>query len=233
MLGDFSRQARVLLAAAAVGAVGIAGLPGCTSVIYDSNPEGVPLPEDEKPDFASHTVLNLMATSIAWASERHPPPVDENEGWFAINLPEGVTREQYIEVATRIGDRAAPITPETEYLPTYHIGWVWMRGDHARVDVFRPVFSLSRNGEPVTQAITLHLRRRFASWRVEQTQPWDTGVVPLPPVYYMPPPEEDAEGVPAEAGSNSEEWTETEPEAVPAPEEPVETSEDPAVDLTE
>lgn len=192
MRNDFTRQARGVLAA--VVGVGVAAaifcLPACTSVIYDSNPEGVPLPADEEPDFASRTVLNLMAESLAWVSERHPPPDDENNGWFAINLPKGVTAEQYIDVATRIGDRATPITPESESLPTYHIGWVWMRGDQARVDVFRPVYAFERSGgQVVQQAITLHLKRRFSSWRVEQTQPWDPGVVDVPPIYYMPEPE--------------------------------------------
>lgn len=199
MLGDFSRQARVLLATAATGAalVAVGGaivpLTGCTSVVYDSNPEGVPLPADEKPDFASRTVLNLLVESISWVSERHPPPAGgPDDGWFAINLPEGVTREQYIDVAIRVGDRATPVTPESEYLPTYHVGWVWMRGDHARVDVFRPVYSLTRSGgQPVYQAITLHLTRRFSTWRVEQTQPWDPGVVTVPRIYYMPLPEEE------------------------------------------
>jgi hypothetical protein len=206
MLDGFSGQAQALLAAAArVAAVGsvvaVSGLSGCTSVIYDSNPDGVPLPADEEPDFASRTVLNLLTESISWASERHPPPDDENDGWFAINLPEGVTYEQYNVVATRIGDRATPITPETEHLPTYHIGWVWMRGDHARVDVFRPVYAFSRGGATVDQAITLHLTRRFSSWRVEQTQPWDPGVVEVPPVYYRPLPEEEE---PAGGGAESQ-----------------------------
>lgn len=196
MLGKITGVCGVLLAAAALGTVGggLLALPGCTSVIYDSNPEGVPLPDDEKPDFASRTVRNLMAESISWASGLYPPPADAEDGWFAINLPAGVTREQYIDVAARVGDRAAPITPELDYLPAYHIGWVWMRGDHARVDVFRPVFALQRGGEPVYQAVTLHLKRRFSSWRVEQTQPWEPGVVPLPPVYYLPPPVEDETG---------------------------------------
>ena len=222
MLGDFLRQSRVLLATAATGAglvsvgagvgvsvgVAVVTLTGCTSVVYDSNHEGVPLPADEKPDFASRTVLNLMAESISWASERHPPPPGgEDDGWFAINLPQGVTREQYIDVVIRIGDRATPVTPESEYLPIYHIGWVWMRGDHARVDVFRPVYSLARSGEQVVyQSITLHLTRRFASWRVERTQPWDPGVVAIPPIYYMPPPEVEEGGeVPTdEAGPDPE-----------------------------
>lgn len=167
---------------------------GCTSVIYDSNPHAPAGELGEKPDYASHTVQNLLATSIGWAVDRYPPPDDGNDGWFAINLPPGLTREQYIEVARQIGDRAAPMTPELGYLPTYHIGWVWMRGDRARVDVIRPVFALSGVGEPVYQAITLHLRRRYSSWRVERTQPWDPGVVPVPDPYYLPelPPEEQA-----------------------------------------
>jgi hypothetical protein len=182
-----------------IGAIALAAaagwalcLSGCTSVMYDSNPEA-PLEEaPEKPDFASRTVQNLMATCIRWAAERYPPPEGVGDGWFAINLPPGLTREQYIEVARQIGDRAAPVTPEVEYLPTYHIGWVWMRGDDARVDVIRPVYALSTGGAPVYQAITLHLSRRYASWRVDRTQPWEPGVVRAPELYYMPelPPEE-------------------------------------------
>lgn len=172
------------IAAAGLLAAGVFGAGGCTSVIYDSNPEGPTAQLEEKPDFASHTVQNLLATSLRWAVENYPPPGDE--AWFAVNLPRGLTREQYIGVAERISERAAPITPELGYLPTYHVGWVWMRGDHARVDVIRPVSMLSNGGEPVYQTITLHLRRRYASWRVERTQPWEPGVVPLPPMNYLP-----------------------------------------------
>lgn len=172
-----------------VAAAALAVLGGCTSVIYDSNPEAPVAAQDEEPDFASRTVQNLLATSIRWVVERYPPPEGAGDGWFAINLPPGLTREQYIEVAMQVGETAAPVTPELEYLPTYHVGWVWMRGDDARVDVFRPVYSLSRPGEVLYQAITLHMSRRWASWRVDRTQPWEPGVVELPPLHYMPPEE--------------------------------------------
>lgn len=176
-------------------AAALLALAGCTSVIYDSNPEGTAAQLEEKPDFASNTVQNLLAECVRWAVERYPAPdIDGDEAWFAINLPRGLTREQYIEVATRISDRAAPVTPEVEYLPTYHVGWVWMRGDEARVDVFRPVYRLSRGGRMVHQAITLHLHRRWASWRVERTQPWEPGVVALPPMFYLPAEEAEVVG---------------------------------------
>jgi hypothetical protein len=195
------------MALAAV-AGGILGLAGCTSVIYDSNPEGTTAQLEDEPDFASHTVQNLLAECVGWAVENYPPPDEGGEAWFAINLPRGLTREQYIAVAQRVGERAAPITPELAYLPTYHIGWVWMRGDNARVDVFRPVYMFSRGDEVVYQTITLHLHRRWASWRVERTQPWEPGVVALPPVYYLPPEE-------VEPGAELEPGAEVEPEAVP------------------
>lgn len=199
------RQRRLGTGIALAAAAALAPLVGCTSVIYDSNPAGPAASVGEEPDFASRTVQNLLAESVSWATARHPTP--DPEGWIAINLPAGLTREQYIAVARRIGERVAPITPELEYLPTYHVGWVWMRGDHARVDVFRPVFSLSRADGLVHQAITLHLRRRFASWRVERTQPWEPGVVALPPVFYLPELEVEEDGsvpegaVPVEAPS--------------------------------
>jgi hypothetical protein len=183
--------------AAPGAAAALLALAGCTSVIYDSNPEAPASQLEEEPDFASYTVQNLLATCIRWAAEQSPPPQDENDGWFAVNLPPGLTREQYIEVARQIGENAAPLTPELEYLPTYHIGWVWMRGDHARVDVFRPVFALSTGGETVYQAVTLHMKRRWASWRVERTQPWEPGVVALPAAYYLPPEEPAAGAAPA------------------------------------
>ena len=179
---------------------------GCTSVVYDSNPEGPPSAAEEDPDYASSTVQNLLATSIRWAVESHPPPPPgvADDGWFAINLPRGVTRKQYIAIAERISDRAAPITPDLGPLPTYHVGWVWMRGDNARVDVARPVYSLARDGEPVYQTTTLHLRRRFASWSVERTQPWRVGVVDLPPVYYIPTAEEPEAPVYADQPTDSD-----------------------------
>lgn len=197
--------ARMMKAAGAPGAAAVlVALAGCTSVIYDSNPQAPVAAQDEEPDFASHTVQNLLATCIRWAVEQSPPPEGADDGWFAVNLPPGLTREQYIEVAQRIGERAAPLTPELEYLPTYHIGWVWMRGDHARVDVFRPVFALSTGGETVYQAITLHLTRRWASWRVERTQPWEPGVVELPAPYYLPPEEVPEGAAQVEGGAEAE-----------------------------
>lgn len=209
------RAARVAVAAGAV-----LGLAGCTSVIYDSNPEGTAAQLEEKPDFASHTVQNLLAETVGWAVENYPPPDEGGEAWFAINLPRGLTREQYIGVATRIGERAAPITPETEYLPTYHVGWVWMRGDNARVDVFRPVYALAMGDEPVYQAITLYLHRRWASWRVERTQPWEPGVVELPPIYYLPAEEvAPGEAAPEEAAPVEAAPEEADPVEAPEGEE--------------
>jgi hypothetical protein len=202
MSETYRRMARRVAAALLMG--GLLCATGCTSVIYDSNPEGPTVTLDADPDFASATVQNLMATSVGWALENYPPPTGAtgssgDDGWIAINLPRGLTREQYIGVAGRIGERVAPITPEVEDLPTYHVGWVWMRGDKARVDVFRPVYSLSRGGEVVNQAITLHLHRRFSSWRVERTQPWSPGVVGLPPVYYFPEEEVEEEAIEPES----------------------------------
>ena len=211
----YRRIGRATRVAAAAGVV--LASAGCTSVIYDSNPQGTAAQLEEKPDLASHPVHTLAAVSVGWAVENYPPPDDGGEAWFAINLPRGLTREQYIGVATRIGERAAPITPEIEYLPTYHVGWVWMRGDNARVDVFRPVYALTMGDEPVYQAITLYLHRRWASWRVERTQPWEPGVVELPPVYYLPAEVvEPGEGAPGE-GDPAEAPEGEESTGVPAP----------------
>lgn len=181
----------------AAAAAGLAALAGCTGVAYDSDPARPATGEGLEPSSATYTVQNLMAASLDWAVDRHPPPPGSGRdaGWFAINLPRGLTREQYINVAEMVGDRAAPITPELEHLPTYHVGWVWMRGDEGRVDVFRPVYALSTGEQEIHQAITLYLHRRFNSWRVERTQPWEPGVVQLPPLYYLPE---------AEAGVESE-----------------------------
>lgn len=180
----YTRGCSRLAGVAVVGS--LMAMAGCSSVIYDSDPESAAAAAEEKPDYATQTVRNLLSESVSWAVENYPPPDSGGQEWFAINMPRGLTREQYISVAKRVSDRAAPITPDLGYLPTYHIGWVWMRGDEARVDVFRPVYSLSRGSDTVYQAITLYLHRRYSSWRVERTQPWQPGVVSLPPLYYLP-----------------------------------------------
>lgn len=203
-------RARTLLSLLALAGLGLAG--GCSSVIYDANPAGPPSRAADEPDDASGNVKNLLASSIRWASENYPPPRETSDGWIAFNLPAGFTRDDYIDVAERIGPRAAPITPDVEHLPTYHVGWVWMRGDHARVDVARPVYALSRSGDTVYQVTTLHLRQRYESWRVERTQPWEVGVVALPPIHYLPPPEL----TPAQQAAMQAESVEPEPMTDPA-----------------
>ncbi len=196
------------------------GQVGCTSVVYDSNTRVRALASQQKPDYASRTVRNLLASALGWAILRYPPPGGEAAP-VAINLPVGLTREQYLDVAGRIGPNVYPISPETADLPTYHIGWVWMRGDKAQVDVFRPVYALSTPEHTVYQATTLHLRRRYASWMVEHTQPWEVGVVKLPPIYTLPEEPAPEQPVSAEPETPQEVDATTDAPAAPTPSEEI------------
>ena len=202
-------RTRTVLSAAALALA----LAGCESVMYDSNVEGpVAARAAEEPPVAGGTVAACMAQSLRWVLDRYPPPADAApDSWVAINLPIGVTREQYIDVALMSGDRVAPMQQGLEHLPTYHVGWVWVRGDKARVDVTRPVYVLTSDDRQVYQTTTLHMKRHFASWRVERTQPWGADIVVTPAPNYIPPEPEKPGVIVAEPPS-----PDTAPETAPS-----------------
>lgn len=132
----------------------------------------------------------LIALSLDWVTAKYPPRgVVATEASYTVNMPKGVRRDVYDRILKRLGDKAAPLTPETaERLPIYHVGRLWVRGREATVDVLRPVMEGPRGpgGSVLYQPITLRIEGGFEPWRVRRHQVWEVGTVPVPELYYRP-----------------------------------------------
>lgn len=137
--------------------------------------------------------VETMALSLQWVLQRYPAPgtgtepVPADEARFAVNVPAGIRRANYIKIASAPG--GTPTTAENvEHLPVYHIGRVWIRGGKATVDVLRPMFEYPARGDGsmVYQCVTVHMEGGFQPWRVAGTQTREPGVVPVPDYYFLP-----------------------------------------------
>lgn len=137
--------------------------------------------------------VETMTTALQWVLQRYPPPgagtepIEAGRARFAVNVPAGVRRGNYLRIASTVGGVGA--TAETvEELPVYHVGRVWVRGGRATVDVLRPMFEYPRreDGSWVYQCVTVHLEGGFQPWRVTGTQTREPGVVPIPDYYFVP-----------------------------------------------
>lgn len=132
----------------------------------------------------------LIMLSLDWVVSKYPPPAGvAGEASYTINIPAGVRRDVYDRILKKLGDRAAPLTPETaKSLPIYQIARIWVRGRNAKVDVLRPVLDGPRGpgGEALYQPITLRIEGGFEPWRVRRHQVWEIGTVPMPPLYFRP-----------------------------------------------
>jgi hypothetical protein len=143
-------------------------------------------------DVSHPAIEDICVEALAWMVERYPVPPElamptEDGGVYAINCPMGMNPRVYNRVVEKTGPDARPLTPETEHLPTYHIGRIIVRADRAEIDIYRPVLELGETVEMVHQPVTLFVKGGLRSWRVERSRPWAIGAFPLPqPNYYRP-----------------------------------------------
>lgn len=174
--------------------LGMAGCVGYSS--YEPHRAEIRLTNPGQP--ATQTALEA---AVRYAATRYPPntppevailgqPTTEpHDFMFAVNMPRGMSREQYLGSVGRIGGEAVPLTPERVDLPIYHVGRVWVRGGRARIDIFRPVPGW-RDAEPdddnAYQALTLTLEGGHRAWRVTRMQARTPGAEPLPPLHFLP-----------------------------------------------
>ncbi len=141
----------------------------------------------------SPPVPTAMSTALRWVVDRYPP---NDEGFtgqttlapFAVSFPLR-TRPGVGEMVLRQATlpHAQMLTVENESLPVYRIGRVWVRGDMATVDVFRPIPTLQKGSDdqPFYQCITVNLRSGLSPWRIVSHKVWSVGTVDLPLVNYM------------------------------------------------
>lgn len=113
-----------------------------------------------------------MAEALKQAAERHPV-----DGAYAVNLPEGMTLSRMEIVVSWLDDPDANLlTRETADLPRYHVKRIWIRAQHAEVDVLVPEPSAGGpEGEPVYQPVTFYLEGGTRKWRVTGSRLWAIG----------------------------------------------------------
>jgi hypothetical protein len=226
---------RMILGTALVGAT----LLVCGCVGYNVYP-----PEQGTGGFSnpnSPPVYQLMTEALKWAVKKYPPgeqtpptasdvPISPAESEaaastkggggeparVAISLFSEMNPQVYKYAVQEVGQGAVPLTPETEHLPRYSVSRVWVCGDQAKVDVFKPVVGMGTdNGAELSQAITVNLRGGVKYWRVTSYRVWSIGTFPAPAPEYLGgsvapaetepapalPPPVPADAVPATSGS--------------------------------
>lgn len=136
------------------------------------------------------TTIAVMTAALNYAVNRFPPEGQArgDGARFAINLPPGVRRGRYEQVARDVGRGAVPLTPESASLPIYHIAGVRTRDSFAYVDVLRPVDEVdpTPSGEQVYQCVEVELRGGFEPWHAVGGRLRNPGLIPTPPLYFMP-----------------------------------------------
>ena len=122
-------------------------------------------------DLAVEPAPSAMAASIRAVSSRWPV-----DGPWLISPPEGTTLRTARSIIAAVDHTDANLAgPRTTGLPAFHITRVWIRGDDAVVDVFRPAAS-----SDVLRKVTVRLHSRLARWRIESMREWPEGAYPQP-----------------------------------------------------
>ncbi len=219
--------ARLTLAATLTLSLALVGaLTACVGYSGHSGPKEVEDPFNN-PNVVSSK--DVAATALEWVIKRYPPTGEDGRltMWrefeeadtdaagnavprLAINLGhEGVRQSTYDEFCRRAGRGAVPLTPETESLPIYHVGRVWVEGDMATVDIFRPVVPWPDGSANLRayQAITVRLRGGMKPWGVVAHRVWGIGATTVPGLVYY-----NGRAAPTEPDSSD-----SEPESAPPP----------------
>lgn len=163
------------------GCIGHNNIEPIRGAVGFENPNNAPVPQ-------------VMVSALRWLVHRYPPQGGESlpgmtePEAFAISFPSGVRGDiaEWIVRQTFPG-KAQPLTAENESLPIYHIARVWVRGDMAYVDLFRPVpqFSPGPGGKTIYQPFTLHLRGGLKPWTVTGHRIYQPGTLEVPPRTYF------------------------------------------------
>lgn len=183
-----SRSRPVRTLAVALCALAPIVLAGCVaSTSYPARPG-----QDYAARDVSHpSIEEICVEALTWTLERYPVPEEaaqptEDGGVFAINCPVGMHPRVYERIVEKCGPLARPLTPETERLPTYHVGRIVVRSDKAEIDIHRPVLELGSSERVAYQPITLFVEGGLSPWRVKRSRPWAVGAFPLPqPNYFV------------------------------------------------
>jgi hypothetical protein len=155
----------------------------------------------------SPPMYQIMGESLRWSIQKYPPGEPAAAGGdvaevgsgalpaapggesprIAVSLVPGMYRDHYIRTAQLAGPGVVPLSPETTALPTYFVSRIWVGGDTAKVDLFRPVTRLGNpDGSKVYQGLTINLRGGLRAWHVTSHKVWGIGALEVPEPTYLP-----------------------------------------------
>jgi len=138
----------------------------------------------------SPLVTKPIEAALKWVILRYPPEGDAFTGPentpIAFSLPEGFSADSYRSILQGLPRNVAPATETNAILPTYIIERVWVRGDEARVDLFRPMTATppdpaSTSQTPIHQLIRIELRGGLKPWNVTAHRTFLPGAFQTPP----------------------------------------------------
>lgn len=182
---------------------GVLILAGCVG--YNVYPPMTGYPAFGDPN--SPPMYYIMGEALRWTIQKYPPgepaaaraeildsgaaalpaAPDGQTPRAAISLVPGMLREYYIRTAAIAGPGVVPLSPEHAGLPTYLVSRIWVGGDTAKVDLFRPVTRLgSPDGSKVYQGLTINLRGGLRAWHVTSHRVWSIGSLEPPEPTYLP-----------------------------------------------
>ncbi len=133
----------------------------------------------------------VQAEALKWVARNYPP----GELWeaptadgYAINLPAGVRDSMKEIIRKGAGPNAHNLTLDRQDWPIYHVSRIRIRGDHAKVDIVRPVRGWA-SGRPQYQGVTVDMRGGLRIWRVRGHKLWTEGAMEVPQLnfYDLPP----------------------------------------------
>lgn len=172
---------------AVLAGVSLVGPAGC---IGHNNIEPIPGAVGfEDPNNAP--VPQIMVAALNWLVLRYPPQGGDGPAGmvepdpFAVSFPLNLRGDtvEWIQRQTFPGKLQASTLDNLDR-PTYRIGRVWVRGDMAFVDIFRPVPQLSGGSaggaSVVYQPITLHMRGGLQNWHFTSHRIYQPGALPVP-----------------------------------------------------
>lgn len=196
-----TRSGIALLTTTALG-LAAGGLTGCQ---YQNTPK-IESARGVTQDPNLPTPVRLMSLAVRYVAARYDPAtktmMDDPAGPLpsevafpmAIGCPDGMTADKYQRVAREVGPNCVPLSAKVRdegVLPVWSVERVWVRGNTATVDVYRPMRELppGPDGKPVYQMITVRLEGYYNAWRAVHARTWGAGDFPSPsPAVYAPTP---------------------------------------------
>ncbi len=155
-----------------------AGLTGCHSS-YATYPRvnDVAFSDVNRSLFPAATIAALKV-----AVDRRPPPASAN-GRFAINPALGTSPATARRIAAEVGGEVLEAgTPSS--VPIYHVARIWVRADHAIVDVLTPIGGRDPASHEAYDALTIRMVGGVRPYRTERVQQREVGVFLVPPAWY-------------------------------------------------